>query len=176
MCSFCFIPNGILLGEMRPLLYGLMNAKNYSQAQSPIPSMFPIRAHPTSTPTQMSTEDLRNGPEARLGSKTHNFDLECGGRSCFSATPGAQLMHFYITYEHCTIKFLICTKVRCNISSHFGDVLKSMNWRARFERFTYEGRNNGVRPFTEHVVSCVDQGIDQQFCLSSESSILSSSK
>ena len=29
-----------------------------------------------------------------------------------------------------------------------------------FERFTYEGRNNGVEPFTEHVQSCADQGAD----------------
>ena len=29
-----------------------------------------------------------------------------------------------------------------------------------FERFTYEGRNNGVGPFTEHVQSCADQGVD----------------
>ena len=27
-----------------------------------------------------------------------------------------------------------------------------------FERFTYEGRNNGVGPFEQHVRSCADQG------------------
>ena len=39
----------------------------------------------------------------------------------------------------------------------FGDVLKSINWWARFERFTYEGRNNGVRPFAEHILSSADR-------------------
>ena len=27
-----------------------------------------------------------------------------------------------------------------------------------FERFTYQGRNNGVRPFVKQVESCTDQG------------------